>query len=108
MSQFTSGFWDVYIGLVTIVSIVACAVLLWMQSTHKAGGPDAGADPVIDRVAEDGRDPQQAGHEVHVQAGFGFGAEGAGGKEQGVARKERGHHQARLGENDEKQDPVGP
>jgi len=34
MSQFTSGFWDVYIGLITIVSIVACAVLLKMQSVR--------------------------------------------------------------------------
>lgn len=35
MSQFTSAFWDVYIGLITIVSIVACAVLLKMQSVRK-------------------------------------------------------------------------
>jgi len=34
MSQFTSGFWDIYIGLITIVSIVACAVLLKMQSVR--------------------------------------------------------------------------
>ena len=32
MSQFTSGFWDVYIGLITIVSIVACAVFLRSQT----------------------------------------------------------------------------
>jgi len=35
MSQFTSGFWDVYIGFISIVSIVACAVLLKMQSVRK-------------------------------------------------------------------------
>jgi cytochrome c oxidase cbb3-type subunit 3 len=35
MSQFTSGFWDVYIGLISVVSIVACAVLLKMQSVRK-------------------------------------------------------------------------
>ena len=34
MSQFTSGFWDVYIGLITLVSIIACAVLLKMQSVR--------------------------------------------------------------------------
>jgi cytochrome c oxidase cbb3-type subunit 3 len=34
MSQFTSGFWDVYIGFISIVSIVACAVLLKMQSVR--------------------------------------------------------------------------
>jgi cytochrome c oxidase cbb3-type subunit 3 len=38
VSQFSSGFWDVYIGLVTIVSIVACAVLLKVQSTRAPGG----------------------------------------------------------------------
>jgi len=32
MSQFDSGFWDVYITIVTVVSIVACAVLLWQQT----------------------------------------------------------------------------
>jgi cytochrome c oxidase cbb3-type subunit 3 len=40
MSQFTSGFWDVYIGLITLASIVACAVLLWMQSTQKVSGTE--------------------------------------------------------------------
>jgi cytochrome c oxidase cbb3-type subunit 3 len=40
MSQFTSGFWDIYIGLITLVSIAACAVLLWMQSTHKSSGAE--------------------------------------------------------------------
>ena len=35
MSQFTSGFWDIYIGLITIVSIVACGVLLKMQSVRQ-------------------------------------------------------------------------
>ena len=35
MSQFTSGFWDVYIGLITLVSILACAVLLKMHSVRK-------------------------------------------------------------------------
>jgi cytochrome c oxidase cbb3-type subunit 3 len=36
MSQFTSGFWDVYIALISIVSIVACAVLLKMQSVRSS------------------------------------------------------------------------
>jgi cytochrome c oxidase cbb3-type subunit 3 len=30
-SQFVSGFWDYYIAIITIVSILACAVLLWYQ-----------------------------------------------------------------------------
>ena len=36
MSQFTSGFWDVYITVISLVSIVACAVFLKMQSVRKA------------------------------------------------------------------------
>ena len=40
MSQFTSGFWDLYIGVITVVSIIACAVLLWAQSVHKTSGSD--------------------------------------------------------------------
>lgn len=35
-SQFTSGFWDVYIGAITLVSIVACAVFLKIQSVRKS------------------------------------------------------------------------
>ena len=38
MSQFTSGFWDVYITVLTIVSVVACAMLLKMQSTREVAG----------------------------------------------------------------------
>jgi cytochrome c oxidase cbb3-type subunit 3 len=36
MSQFTSGFWDVYIGAISVVSIVACAVFLKAQSVRKS------------------------------------------------------------------------
>jgi cytochrome c oxidase cbb3-type subunit 3 len=44
MSQFTSGFWDLYIGIITIISILACAVLLWQQSAQKtsAGSETSG------------------------------------------------------------------
>ena len=38
MSQFTSGFWDIYITALTLISIVACAVLLKMQSARKVAG----------------------------------------------------------------------
>lgn len=41
MSQFTSGFWDVYITVITLVSIVACGVLLKMQSVRKVTGTAA-------------------------------------------------------------------
>jgi cytochrome c oxidase cbb3-type subunit 3 len=36
--EFTSGFWDVYIAILTVVSIVACAVFLRSQSVRKVPG----------------------------------------------------------------------
>ena len=38
MSDFASGFWDVYIAIFTVVSIVACAVFLKSQSVRRAPG----------------------------------------------------------------------
>jgi len=38
MSLFTSGFWDIYVAGLTIVSIIGCGVLLWFQSTHRTSG----------------------------------------------------------------------
>jgi cytochrome c oxidase cbb3-type subunit 3 len=35
MADFTSGFWDLYIGIITLLSIAGCALLLWSQSVHK-------------------------------------------------------------------------
>lgn len=35
MSDFTSDFWSVYIGAITLLSIAACAVLLYKLSTHR-------------------------------------------------------------------------
>lgn len=37
MSDFTSGFWSIYITLVTISSILGCATLLWLMSRHRPG-----------------------------------------------------------------------
>ena len=37
MSQFTSVFWDYYIGVISVVSIVACAVFLKTQSVRRGG-----------------------------------------------------------------------
>lgn len=42
MSDFTSGFWSLYIGIITLVSIVACGVLLQVMSTRKVPGSDVG------------------------------------------------------------------
>jgi len=41
MADFTSGFWDIYITVMTLASIFGCAVLLWSQSLHKAGTGEA-------------------------------------------------------------------
>jgi len=45
VSEFSSGFWDVYITLVTLLSIVACALLLWTQTSVRnapGGGETTG------------------------------------------------------------------
>ena len=36
MSDFVNGFWSVYVTLLTLVSVVGCGVLLWVQSKAKA------------------------------------------------------------------------
>lgn len=38
MSDFSSGFWSLYISIITIVSIIACGVLLRVMSTRKVSG----------------------------------------------------------------------
>jgi cytochrome c oxidase cbb3-type subunit 3 len=38
VSEFTSSFWDLYVAIVSVVSIVACAVFLKSQSVRKAPG----------------------------------------------------------------------
>ena len=38
MNEFVSGFWGVYIAIMTVVSIVGCAVFLWVQSTRRVKG----------------------------------------------------------------------
>jgi cytochrome c oxidase cbb3-type subunit 3 len=36
MSDFTSNFWSVYVAGITLVSILACALLLWFSGKAKA------------------------------------------------------------------------
>lgn len=36
MSDFTSDFWNLYVGGLTLVSIIACLILLWVSGTTKA------------------------------------------------------------------------
>jgi cytochrome c oxidase cbb3-type subunit 3 len=38
LSQFTSQFWDLYVAILSVVSIVACALFLKSQSVRKAPG----------------------------------------------------------------------
>ena len=38
MSQFSSSFWDIYISVITIVSVVACGIFLKMQSARRVSG----------------------------------------------------------------------
>ena len=35
MSDFVSSFWSIYVTVISLVSILACALLLWQQSSHK-------------------------------------------------------------------------
>ena len=35
MADFTNGFWDLYVAVITILSILGCGVLLWSQSFQK-------------------------------------------------------------------------
>jgi cytochrome c oxidase cbb3-type subunit 3 len=35
MSDFTSGFWNIYIVVLTLIGIIGCGVLLWSQSQHR-------------------------------------------------------------------------
>jgi cytochrome c oxidase cbb3-type subunit III len=43
MTDFTSIFWDYYVAIITLVSVLGCAVFLWSQSERRAkagSGPD--------------------------------------------------------------------
>jgi cytochrome c oxidase cbb3-type subunit 3 len=46
MADFTNGFWDYYIVLITLLSIAGCGLLLWSQSHHRVKAlPDGSAGP---------------------------------------------------------------
>ena len=42
MSDFTNDFWGYYVAIITVASIVACAVLLWTMSSRRAPGQKVG------------------------------------------------------------------
>jgi cytochrome c oxidase cbb3-type subunit 3 len=50
MSDFTNGFWSIYITVLTLLGIAGCALLLWAQSKAKVS------------VAADGKPAETTGH----------------------------------------------
>jgi cytochrome c oxidase cbb3-type subunit 3 len=50
MSDFTSGFWNWYVALITVLSIFGCGLLLWSQSKHKV------------KIGKDGQPEKTTGH----------------------------------------------
>jgi cytochrome c oxidase cbb3-type subunit 3 len=50
MSDFTSGFWNWYVALITVLSILGCGILLWSQSRYKV------------RIGADGQPEKTTGH----------------------------------------------
>ena len=45
MSDFTSGFWELYVAVLTLVSILACGVLLYVMGHMRVSSADAEAVP---------------------------------------------------------------
>lgn len=50
MADFTSGFWDWYIVVITVLSIAGCAILLWSQSRYRV------------KLGADGQPQKTTGH----------------------------------------------
>jgi hypothetical protein len=38
MSDFVNEFWNWYVILIVLISVIACGVFLWSQSIHHPGG----------------------------------------------------------------------
>ena len=45
MADFTSSFWGFYIGILTLVGILACALLLWRTSSRRSSGKASTGEP---------------------------------------------------------------
>ena len=52
MTEFTSSFWDFYIGVISVVSIVACAVFLKVQSVRRGGEAETSGHTWDDDLTE--------------------------------------------------------
>jgi hypothetical protein len=88
MSDFVSGFWSVYVALITLVSVVGCGVFLWMQGKAKATAAASGQvetmGHVWDENLEEYNNPVAALVELavllhgHLRAGLSGRLSGAG------------------------------
>jgi cytochrome c oxidase cbb3-type subunit 3 len=54
MADFTSGFWSIYITVLTVLGIAGCALLLWSQSTVKIDIPKDGEAQTTGHVWDEG------------------------------------------------------
>ncbi len=54
MADFTSGFWSIYITVLTVLGIAGCALLLWSQSTVKIDIPENGEAETTGHVWDEG------------------------------------------------------
>ncbi|MGB4345422.1 MAG: cytochrome-c oxidase, cbb3-type subunit III [Burkholderiaceae bacterium] len=54
MADFTSGFWSIYITVLTVLGIAGCALLLWSQSTVKIDIPANGEAETTGHVWDEG------------------------------------------------------
>lgn len=60
MSDFDSGFWNVYITVITVASIIGCGLLLWMQGAARHGAgktPGQTTGHVWDETLEEYNNP---------------------------------------------------
>jgi len=54
MADFTSGFWSIYITVLTVLGIAGCALLLWSQATVKIEIPKDGKAEATGHVWDEG------------------------------------------------------
>ena len=54
MADFTSGFWSIYITVLTVLGIAGCALLLWSQSTVKIDIPANGEAETTGHIWDEG------------------------------------------------------
>jgi len=114
MSDYVSGFWSVYVALITLVSIVGCAVLLWSQG--KARTNSAGQSDTTGHVWDD--DLQEYNHPLprwwswlfYITVFFGVGYlavyPGLGSYEGSFKWSSRGEYEAEMKQADARYAPI--